>query len=91
MNKLPGELETINVIVMERGYMKKVRSFPNTEDGVTQAKIAFHDEIVEWHKLQGKDAPMEEAIEAATENGYFDCQGHWCDPAALEVFLTHSA
>lgn len=92
MNKLPNELNTCNVIVMENGNLEKIRSFPQTEDGVTQAEIAFHDEIVEWHKLQGKDAPLEEEIEAATEDGHFDYNGQsGMLPNIFEVFLSHSA
>lgn len=88
--KLPGELNTVNVIVMGRGKMDKVRSFPDDENGNRLAEIAFHDEIVEWYKLQCMDCPLDEEIEAATEDGYFDYQGGSATPV-LEIFLTHSS
>lgn len=89
-DRFPGELNTVNVIVMGSGKMEKVRSFPDDENGKRFAEIAFHDEIVEWYKLQCMDCPMDEEIEAATEDGYFAYQGGSAIPF-LEIFLTHSA
>lgn len=87
--KFPDELNTVNVIVMEDGNLTKVRSFPDNEDGNRSAEIVFHDEIVEWHKLQCKDAPLDEEIEAATEDGHYEYGN--LPFLAVEIFLTHSS
>ena len=75
------ELSTVNVVQISNGVVDEIKSWQDDEEGNRQARIYFHDTMIE-----NIYNTIEEDVEVALENGYVE------SPSGLySIYLVHSS